>query len=959
MESYQVVLVLLAILALALLLGAYVSRSLRMPEAGWRVSLIAVCVGIAALILWTSWPPKQGIDLKGGAILIYEVDKTLTQQNAAAQTDVPAGAAGVAADSVDMPGLVQALSRRINPGGVQEIVVRRYGDDQVEIIVPDVTAQEVERVKKLITTGGFLKFLIVANERDHGNIWRLADEPAQAGQYEVRDANGKTVGQWVKLAIKGTVEEGKTPEYRADPPQAKSRVVRGRKEVLMVIDPDLALQGSHLANVRKGYEGISPAVFFDMTARGAELMGTLTSTNLPDTTANHYSLLGIVMDDELISSPRINSTITSSGIIEGDFSDEEVDLLVNVLRAGRLPAVLQEEPISQDSISPLLGNDTIKQGKTAITISLIAVVVFMIIYYRFAGWVAAMAVALNLVFTLALMIFIGAAFSLPGMAGMVLTVGMSVDANVLIFERIREELKAGAGIRTAIRNGFSRAFGTILDSNLTTAITALVLYWVGNEQLKSFAVTLILGIMTSIFTAVFCSHVVFDVAEKALRFRTLHMMQFFKDLRVDFFRLAKPATALSLILIAIGLGALAIRGNQIFDIDFLGGTSVQMLLKDKIGIAAVREKVDQLRKDGVAQDVAVTEVVSEEHGGERIYRIDSSLPQGKEQTSAATAIEAVQQSLVKYFGPALQMHSLSSTEPTAVAADAGAADASGLKSQSDLTFDERLNAETLEGMLKETARNLKMVEPAVVVENPDWDGRSSLGFKTWTVKTSLELPQAKELLSSLQTQLNAQPVWLSANQIGSSVAGDKTRTGLVAVFLSFLAIIGYVWFRFERISWGFAAVVALVHDVLVTVGAIALSYWLKDYLGFLMVDEFKISLPVLAAILTVIGYSINDTIVIFDRIREIKGKSPQLTVGMINAAVNQTMSRTILTAGTTLISIVILYAMGGQGVHSFAFAMLVGVVAGTYSSVYIAAPMLLWINPSGMDAPKPVEKAAV
>ena len=480
-------------------------------------------VGIEGLILWYGWPPRQGIDLKGGVILIYEIDKTQSQQNAAGQDDVDEAASR---GGVDMPGLIQALSRRINPGGVQEIVVRPNGPDQVEIIIPDVVSKEVDRIKELITTGGFLKFQLVANRRDHSHIWSFADEPDQVGQYEVRDSDGRVVGQWAKLELADSTKEGE-PEYRVDPFDAKSRMVRGRKEVLMVVDPDLKLQGSDLYDVRKGFQDVSPAVFFNMTVPGSAKMGALTESNLPDLTANHYALLGIVMDGVLISAPRINSTIPSSGVIEGQFSDEEVDMLVNVLRAGRLPAVLKQEPVSQSEISPLLGEDTIREGKIAIAVSLIVVMIFMVVYYLFAGFVSCLALMLNLMLILALMVFVGAAFSLPGMAALVLTVGMAVDASVLIYERIREEQNNGAAVRMAIRNGFDRATRTIVDANLTTLITAIVLYAIGTEQLKAFAVALIFGILLTIFSAIFFSRFIFEVAEKTIRMKRCNMMNCF------------------------------------------------------------------------------------------------------------------------------------------------------------------------------------------------------------------------------------------------------------------------------------------------------------------------------------------------------------------------------------------------------------------------------------------------
>lgn len=1089
MGSTLVLLALAAIVVIALLAGNYVAKSVRMPEIGWKVSLIIVVIGVSTLILVTSWPPKQGIDLKGGVILIYEVDESLTEQAArrrqADRGDVETTAEDESFGRNDMAGLVQALSRRINPGGVQEIVVRAYGDRQVEIIIPDVSGAEVERIKKMITTGGFLKFQIVANRRDHNDLWRLAEQADQRGQYEVRDEAGNIVGQWAQVSLEPGTEELDEPVYRVDvnPPQANVRMNRGRKEVLMAVDPNFSVQGDDLASVSKGYEGLSPAVFFKTTLRGASQMGGLTESNLPDPASGHESRLGIVMDGSLISAPVIRDTITRNGVISGKFTDEEVDLLVNVLRAGRLPAVLRPEPISQNEISPLLGSDTIRQGKVAIGVSLIAVVGFMLIYYRFAGIVACLALALNLTLILAMMIFIGAAFSLPGMAALVLTVGMSVDANVLIFERIREEMRNGAALRMAIRNGFGRATRTIVDANLTTLITAVVLYVIGTEQLRAFAVALFLGIIMTLFSAIFFSRVILDIAERQMRLRGLTMMQMFADSNWDLFKKRRAAFALSAVLICVAALAVGARQQKIFDIDFLGGTSVQILLKEPMALAEVRERAQRLQESGLVQDVSVTEVKSQDQGNQRIYRIDTSLSStdtdGDGTVEVATAIARVQQELTEQFRSEdgellLQTHAVSFTAPTALAAnqaappemndlpvvdspveptptgpeggresseesapadqdavsadeaadsqaaeaagedasaeeaaseapeeDSGAqypldtqtlpvsatdtllaqvdnvesgvagagletsnptaetADVGNLKSQSELEFDEKINAETLEELIKDKAKTMGFVEPDVVLENPAWDGRSGEGFTRWTVKLSNGPDQAAQILTRLENDLDSQPVWLSASEIGSSVAGDKTRLAFAAVGISLIGIIGYIWFRFQHVTYGLAAVVALVHDVLITVGAIALSYWLKDIFGFLLIDEFKISLPVVAALLTIIGYSLNDTIVVFDRIREVKGKSPQLTSDIVNRSINQTLSRTVLTSLTTLIAVAILYAIGGQGIHAFAFALIVGVLIGTYSSIFVASPILLWMSTRGQDTPSKLEKVTV
>ncbi len=285
-------------------------------------------------------------------------------------------------------------------------------------------------------------------------------------------------------------------------------------------------------------------------------------------------------------------------------------------------------------------------------------------------------------------------------------------------------------------------------------------------------------------------------------------------------------------------------------------------------------------------------------------------------------------------------------------------DASLLRSQSELTFDEKLNAETLEELVKETAAELNIPTPDVVLSNKDWDGGSSAPFNTWTLQLSSTPEQAAQILQKLETKLTETPVWLAANQIGTSVAGDKTQMALIALVASLIGIIAYLWVRFEHLSYGLAAVIAVLHDVLVTIGAIALSYWFKDLLGFMQVEEFKISLAVVAAILTIIGYSLNDTIVIFDRIREVKGKSPDLTVDIINTSINQTLSRTILTSLTVFIVVVILYFFGGQGIHGFAYSLVVGVIAGSYSTIFIASPILLWLTGGEPSTPQTAKQKA-
>jgi len=268
------------------------------------------------------------------------------------------------------------------------------------------------------------------------------------------------------------------------------------------------------------------------------------------------------------------------------------------------------------------------------------------------------------------------------------------------------------------------------------------------------------------------------------------------------------------------------------------------------------------------------------------------------------------------------------------------------RSQSTLNFDEAIGQIAVRKIIESSASKLGINNPNPSVSNEEWDGVSDKGFTKWDVQFSTDAAKTSQILAAVKEDIAATPVWLSSSKIGSKVAGDMKTSAITAILVSLLGIVGYIWIRFQKIGFGLAAVVALVHDVAITLGAIALSAWLADAFGFLKIDEFRISLPIVAAFLTIIGYSLNDTIVVFDRIREVKGKATELTEEMINTSINQTLSRTLLTSVTTLIVVCILYWFGGQGIHGFAFALLIGVMVGTYSSIFVASPALLWLTGS-------------
>ena len=908
-------------------------------------------------------------------------------------------------------------------------------------------------------------------------------------------------------------------------------------DALMVYDPDNDIRGEDLQYARSGRdESLRPCIHFGMRAFGSQKMSFLTSHNL-------QRKLAIIFDGELLSAPTIQGRISDSGQITGQFPQEEVDFIVNILKSGSLPIVLDKEPIQDDPTDSELGRDMQEKGIYSIVVALSVVFVFVLAYYRFSGLVACFALILNMLLTVGIMFLVQAPFSLPGLAGLVLTVGMSVDANVLIFERIREELARGAALRMAIRNGFDRAMVTIIDSNLTTLLTAVVLYWIGTDQVKGFGATLILGIITSMFTAIFVSRAILEIGERTQWMKSIKMSQFFSTPTIDWCKYLTPALVVSSILIAVGLAATIARGKGIFDIDLAGGTSATFVLKQPKETNEVRQQVDEVfanlidpdTKGRVAYSVNKLDVQSETPN--TVYKVRSSLadktklmellrtkfraPDGQEGLKTyALSVGELKETVVEPAKPAtpapkpeVKPAEPTPTEPSPTepkpaepkaaepkpaepkpadekpaepkvtepkpaepkpaepkpaepkAAEPKAADekpaepkatepkpaepkpAEPAKPEDKPSTDEKPCAE--EPPASESAQDEKPAEPKKPEEKPaepaspakpaadkpaetpavkpadkpaeapeatpaadkpaeaapaappadkpaatppaaaaalvrttgtvDLHGGAltaeelrlrlskaakaainegiqfelatpdgapagqTAAYDKWIVTLHLPQEKAQAVLDQLRTDRAHEVVWRSSGQNKGQVTANARFRAAAAILVSLLGILAYVWFRFLKAIWGIAAIVALAHDALVMLGGIAISYWLVGPLGFLQVEEFKISLPVVAAFLTLIGYSVNDTIVIFDRIREIRGKSPDITAKMINDSVNQTMSRTILTGGTTLVVVIILFFFGGPGIHAFAFSLVIGVISGSYSTVFIAAPLLLWL----------------
>jgi SecD/SecF fusion protein len=1001
----------LAVFVLPFVVARLVTNALRIPAVATRMSFALLAIFAAAMFVGFG---KLGLgpDMEGGTTMIYNIVEAKEGQ------EINAGE------------LASRLSQRIDPSGTKEISIRPRGADQIEITVPQTDPFELEQIKKSITNAGKLEFRVVANTRDHDTTIQLARTQAAETtntskvKSEVRDGNGRIVGRWYSVGRADETVDGIRPlqtgvsgdiirnsatgQILTIPPGQPGEEYPVEKylkangiesiDVLMALElngrPYTEVYGDDLDAAAAGTNSRGePNVTFKLSGLGAEKMLDLTTSIMPE--ANFHRRMAIIMDNAVKSAPQLNNPISSAGEIDGRFSRKEVEFLSNVLRSGRLPATLEKEPASETRVGASLGATTVSKGKTAAIIAVIATAVSMLVYYHFSGVIATIALGLNLLMIFGVMIFIRQPLSLPGLAGIVLTIGMAVDANVLVFERIREERAKGAADRRAIRDGFDRASTTIVDSNLTTLIAALVLYWIGTEQVRGFAVTLTIGIVCSMFTAVFCSRIMFEVAEK-LKLVTLTMMdgvaltkgKIVGERDIDYMSLRNVCYGLSLALIAIGLVAVFARGNGLLNIDFTGGTSVTLQLEEPIPAQKMQDIVKEiLSKDSEGKNIESTLVSVEQDPKDTVYVLTTSL--GSESELAKLLNEGLaannMANLVTYNAkvyPLQNNQSLnlrgSSVRFVSTTQEAGATPTTQDTTAPDTTAhaqnteiaaavptrvtskfvlelsqknktDAKRDFESLTADIEKAAKavgvtlekSLVNLEPSSPL--PSWPENKAEGYSKWNIELPLPEDQATTVSNELAKQIDSTPIWLSLSQIKGRVADEMKQRALAALVVAMLFIVAYIWFRFQKISYGIAAVVALIHDVLVTTGVIALSHWLAPYLGFLLVEDFKIGLTEIAAFLAIIGYSLNDTIVVFDRIREIRGRSPNLTIDTLNKSLNQTLSRTILTSGTTLLTVFVLYVWGGEGIHTFAFALFVGITVGTYSSLFIATPVLYWL----------------
>ena len=778
----------------------------------------------------------------------------------------------------------EVLRKRIDKFGVTQPNIQRLGNSG-RILVELPGARDVERVKNLLQSTAQLEFWETASNQSYGAFLAQANEllktvvasqKEEAVTEETSDIDDllsdvsaqqdsiSTVVNPIYDYVKGAGYSGGPVLLQVD---AKDQPILeeylNRSDVRALLPADLRftkflwgipdaqtaivdlyvvnanraneppLSGSVIVDAAQTYDQLgAPAVSMQMNGKGARIWEDMTGKAFRE-----GSNIAIVLDDVVYSAPGVSKGAIAGGRseISGQFSLNEAIDLANVLRAGKLPAAA--EIIQSEIVGPSLGQEAIESGINSFVIALLLVLAWMIFYYGRAGFYADMALTLNIILIFGILAGLGAVLTLPGIAGIVLTIGMSVDANVLIFERIREELAKGKGQKQAVSDGFKNALSSILDANITTGLTAFILFIFGTGPIKGFATTLLIGIATSLCTAIFVTRLLVDGRLSkgySLEFATKATKNLFRNLAITFLKKRTIAYVISGALITIGVFSLFTKGlNQ--GVDFVGGRSYTVRFEQAVNPS-----------------------------------------------------------------------------------DAQAQLASLLGSAEAKTFGE-------DNQLKITT-NYKVDVEGIEVDNEIQEALYG-GLSTY-------LPQNLSYDDFVNGAEDKQVGIMSSIKVGPTIADDIKKNSFLAVFGSLIVVFLYILLRFRKWQYSLGAVAAVFHDVLIVLGVFSVTYTFMPF-------SMEINQAFIAAVLTVIGYSLNDTVVVFDRIREFtRLHTSWESTKTVNSALNSTLSRTINTSLTTLVVLLAIFIFGGEAIRGFMFALIVGVLVGTYSSLFIATPVM-------------------
>jgi SecD/SecF fusion protein len=707
---------------------------------------------------------QLGLDLRGGVAFTLEVDEKAVAQDEAHTREEKLTKA------------IEIIGARINAFGVAEPVIRPIGNNRIEVQLANVNTKDNPEVVDNVKKPAQLSFRLV----------NVAQFPNPAAPTEVPPGY-----ELLSLDYEGRGGQSTT------------------EEMFVKRIPEMTGEMISAAYARPDLYG-KPEVILQFTNEGKKRFAEVTRTiSQSGQQAGRLGRLAIVLDGKLYSAPTVKEEINSdSAVISGNFTDREAINLSNVLNNPLdLPLIVKE----QYEVTPTLAEDAVLSARNAFIVSTALTIGFMLLFYTVGGVIAAVGMGVNVLITLGVMASFGATLTMPGIAGIVLTLAMSVDSNILIFERMREELKLGKSLPASLEAGFDKAWSAILDSNITTLLVALIMYIWGTGPVKGFGLTLGVGIFTTMFAAIVVSKLLLEGVIYGGAIKSMRMFSILQSTQFDFLKYTKAAVIGTILILVVGVGAVVYKGNAIYGIDFAGGDMMTLDFAKKIEVA-------ELTKTG--QKIGIKEV--------------------------------------------------------------------------NFSYQKPL------GGAREVLR----------VTTPVDQGRSVLQ------KLQQALPQAKFEV-------------VGESRIGASVGKEIQWNAVVSVFLALLAILGYIAFRFE-FGYGVGAVVSTLHDLIMTVGI------------FVLFDR-QFNASMVAAILLIIGYSINDTIVVFDRIREELKMNPAGTLReVINRSLNLTLSRTIITGGTTFLTAVTLMVTTSGDVNDIAFTLLIGVLTGTFSSLFIATPVFYW-----------------
>ena len=714
---------------------------------------------------------KLGLDIEGGVAVVYEADQ-------------PAGMSDGEFNGL-MNDTLAVLDRRINSFGLVEPQITKQGANRIRVELPGY--KDMTEAAGMIGKTAILEF------------YQLAE-----GAFAFE---GMNIHDVIELGPAPLTGEPETGEPETTEPQ------------VLKFDGKLLFRGDQLVNAGVAAVEGKNVVTFELNDDAAKLFSDATR-EIVETYQSKVGVIAIVLDNEVISAPMVSQVLTDKNLmIEGKFTAQEAILLSNLIKGGALPLELKE--IQTNLISATLGYNALDKSILAGLIGFGAIGLFMLLRYRLAGVIAMLALALYASLTILALIAFGATLTLPGIAGMILSVGMAVDANVIIFERLREELGLGKTLRTAVRASYHRAMTTIIDSNVTTLVAAVILYFFGEGPIKGFAITLSVGIVLSMITSIIVTRFILNqmAGIKSLSNPKLYGMQEPDKLgfNFDFYKNAKYFAIGSLVLILIGLGFF-ITQNFNYGVDFTGGTLLNIDLGQSADVARVSELI---------QDQELKEL------------------------SIITAGDNQQEIILK-------------------------------------------------------------------------------------TTTPLDSNQREEIFSTIQKEFGlSDDAFLAGEQFGPAIGQEISRRAIISISLATLAILAYVSIRF-KFNYGIAAVAALVHDTLALLAIYAIF-------------RTTVSSSFIAAILTIVGYSINDTIVIFDKIREnMKLNKKQTPEEIANLSIRQTMTRSLFTSLTTFFVILMLYLLGVSSVKEFAFPLLWGTLVGAYSSIFIAGPLWVYLSRKGV-----------